>query len=220
MDQKRKATLSQQPIQRVADRLSGVGSWVEGHLTLVGWGLSCLLAVVVAGASLSLYRNSENARGLEAIRVGLVAMTNEQTENAIAHFASAADDLGGRARQLALFKLGEAYERSKELDKALRAYEAVLGSETEENNHYLAQLALLKLGSTAEKGGDTEVARTRYAKAAEIEGPGQSEALLATAKILEHVDDVAGAQSYYQRFLDSNTGANSPLKEVIERKVE
>lgn len=220
MDQKRKATLSQTPIERVSNWLSGAGSWIEGHLTLMGWGLACLLAIVVTGLSISFYRSSENARGLEAIRIGLVAMTNEQTENAIAHFAVATDHLDGRARQLAFFKLGEVYEKSDEPDKALQAYEALLGIQTEESNHYLVLLALLKLGSTAEKDGDTEAARSRYAEAAEIEGPGQSAAFLATAKILEQADDIDGAQSYYQRFLDSDTGARSPLKEVVEQKVK
>ena len=219
MKQQRKASLSQQPIERVTNWLSKMGSWIEGHLRFVGWSVACILAVLVVGAGLSLYWSSERARGLEGIRSGLVEMTNDQTESAITHFASAADQLEGRARQLALLKLGEAYEKTDQPDKALQAYESVLGSESSDAAaHYLVQLALLKLGKTAEHGGEIEVARTRYTKAAEIEGPGQSEAFLATAKILEQADDAEGAKSYYQRFLDS--GVNSALKEVIEQKVD
>ena len=218
MHQQRKASLSQQPIEYVASWFSKIGSWLEKHLRLVGWGAACILGVIIVGTGLSLYWSSERARGLEAIRSGLVEMTNDQTESAITHFALAAEQLEGRARQLALLKLGEAYEKTDQPDKALQAYEAVLGGESDEEGHYLVQLALLKLGKTAEESGETEVARTRYTKAAEIEGPGQSEAFLATAKILEQVDDAEGAKSYYQKFLDS--GVNSPLKEVVEQKID
>ena len=218
MDQQRKASLSQQPIERLTDWMNEIGNWTEQHLKLVGWGAACLAAVIILGAGLSLYWSSERASGLEGIRRGLVEMTNDQAESAITHFTSAADLLEGRARQLALLKLGEAYEKADQPDKAQQTYEAVIGSDNSEDSHYLVQLALLKLGKTAEKDGDTEVARTRYTKAADIEGPGQSEAFLAAAKILEKENDAEGAKSYYQKFLDSDV--RSPLKELIQEKVD
>jgi hypothetical protein len=239
MDQNRKARLSQQPIERIANWLHGIGSWAEEHLRFIGWSASFILAILVIGIGLSMYRSFERESGLEAMRSGLAEMSNDQIASAIPYLESAADGLDGNARQLALLKLGEAYKKQDQPSKARQAYEAILNIESEqdfldfiehslvqlrlkterkEDRHYLVQFALVELGKTAEGDGDTDLARSRYTEAAEFKGPGQSEALLAAAKILEQANDTEGAQSYYQKFIES--GVNSPLKELVEQKVD
>ena len=218
MNPERKAKLTQHPIERVSAWVAQIGSWIEGHLRFVGLSASLILAVAVVGGGLSVYWSYERESGLAAIRRGLVEMSKDQIESAIPYFESAADKLDGHARQLALLKLGEAYEKQDESGKALQAYEGVLKTGRTEDVHYLVQFALLRLGKVAEEDGDTELARSRYTEAAEIEGPSQSEALLAMAKILEEEDDGEGAKSYYRKYLDSEV--NSPLKEVVEQKVD
>jgi tetratricopeptide (TPR) repeat protein len=218
MNPERKAKLRQHPIERVSAWVGQIGSWIEGHLRFVGLGTSLILVVVVMVVGLSVYWSYERESGLAAIRSGFVEMSNDQIERAIPYFESAADKLDGHARRLALLKLGEAYEKQDQPGKALQAYEGVLKNGSTEEAHYLVQFALLRLGKAAEEESDTELARSRYTEAAEIEGPGQLEALLAMAKILEQEDDGEGAKSYYRKYLDSEV--NSPLKEVIEQKVD
>lgn len=218
MNPERKAKLTQRPIERVAAWAAQSRSWIEGHLRFVSLSASLVLAAIVVVVGLNMYWSYERESGLTAIRNGLVEMSNDQIESAIPYLETAADKLDGPARQLALLKLGDAYEKQNEPGKALQAYEGVLKNGSVEDTHYLVQLALLRLGKMAEEDGDTELARSRYTEAAESEGPGQSEALLAAAKILEQEDDGEGAKSYYRKYLDSE--GNVPLKEVVEQKVD
>lgn len=218
MNPDRKAKLTQHPIERVSAWVTQIGNWIEGHLRFIGMSASLILAVVVVWVGLSVYWSYERESGLAAIRSGLVEMSNDQIESAIAYFESAANTLDRHARQLALFKLAEAYEKQDESGKALQAYEEVLKNGGPAEAHYLVQFALLRLGKAAEEDGNPELARSRYTEAAEIEGPSQSEALLAMAKILEQEDDKEGAKLYYRKYLDSEL--NPPLKEVVEQKVD
>lgn len=172
-----------------------------------------MLGVVVWGGLIAFW-GYQRESGLASLDDGLQAISNSTPEKAIPHLQLAVGRLSGQARQLALIQLGFVYEEQSETKKAVHIYEQAVDGEVE---NYLSQIALLKLATIAQRTGDKETAKAYFIKATDLDGPGKEEALLGAAQILEQANDIEGAQSYYQEFLDTATG--SPLQEVIEGKM-
>ena len=216
MRTERKAQLSRGLAESLAEFIAGLRNWATKHQKLVGiFGGGMVLGLLVWGG-LSAFWNYQRASGLTALDEGLQEVSNSAPEKAIGHLQAAADRLSGQARQLALIQLGFAYEKQDETDKAAEVYEQAFSGETAPN--YLSQIAMLRLAKVAEQSGDEEAAKAHYTKAADLDGPGKEEALLGAAQVLEQVNDTEKAQQYYQQFLD--TAVNSPLREVVEGKVD
>lgn len=222
MRPERKAALTRQPIERVSAWARQVSSWSRQRRELLGSLAGVGLVGLVAWGGVSIFWRYQTANGLGALRAGLEQMAGEDQapdalDGAIRHFETAADRLGGQARQLAFWHLGQAYQQQQEFGKAVHAYQAVV-ADAQPGDHYLVQLAWLKLGEVAEQDGDIELATSHYTQAAQIDGPTQAQAFLALAKISEKANDHQQAQSYYQKFV--GTADNSPLKELIEHKLD
>ncbi len=164
------------------------------------------------------YWGQQRRQGLEELRTGLLALYGGHPAEAVSPLELAQQRLSaGAARQLTLFALGKAHLMSQEQsDAAQQAYEQVLASSSGEGG-YLAQLAILELGHTAERRGDLAQARRFYEQAAALEGPLKAEALLAAARVLDTPADYSTAAAYYEKFLEGYP--NSPLAEVVRQKV-
>ena len=218
----RKAVLTRHPFERVFEWAGRMVSWSRPRSGLLTAGVGVGVVVLLAWGGVSLVWYYQTASGLEALRSGLAARVEEDSvpdilDRAIRHFETAADHLGGQARQLALWHLGHTYQQQWQLGKASQAYQALV-ADAKHGDHYLVQLALLKLGEVAEQAGDIALAKSRYMQAAEIDGPTQAQAFLASARIFEKANDREQAQSFYQKFME--TANNSPLKELVDNKLE
>ena len=216
MRSERKAELSRSPAESFAQFLRWGKDWIRDHQRLSGGiGGGGVLFLIVWGG-LTVFWGYQRTSGLVALDDGLQAISKSAPEKAIRQLQSATHRLSGQARRLALVQLGSVYEKQQEIEKAVTAYEQARGGGGEE--HYLSQIALIKLAKIAQSKGDKETAKEHLIKAAKLDGPGKEEALLGVAQLLEEANDVEGARSYYQQFLDVAPG--SPLQEVIEEKIE
>lgn len=222
MRPERKAALTRYPFEHLSEWARQISSWSQPRQGLLTTVAGVGLVVLVVWGGVSLFWHYQTASGLEALRTGLAASAEEALipdalDGSIRHFETAAARLGGQPRQLALWHLGHAYQQQREFGKAARAYQAV-AADAKHGDHYLVQLALLKLGEVAEQAGEIALAKSRYMQAAEIDGPTQSQAFLSSARIFEKTNDRTQAQSYYQKFAEM--ADNSLLKELVERKLD
>ncbi|MCE2486683.1 MAG: tetratricopeptide repeat protein [Desulfurellaceae bacterium] len=222
MRPERKAALTRQPIERLAVWAQQLSDWSWQWRRLIGSVAGLGLVGLVGWGALSLMWHHQTSNGLDALRAGLeqIAVPERDPEalaGAIQSFETAAELLAGQPRQLAFWHLGHAYQQQQEGDRAVAAYHAVV-ADARHGDHYLVQLAWLKLGALAEDAGDTELAISQYTRAAESDGPIQAQAFLALAKVFETAGDHQQAQTYYRKFVD--TADNSSLKELVEYKLD
>ena len=192
--------------------------WLRQYRSLIQRGAGGIAVVVLCGIIWASYWGQQRRQGLEELRTGLLALYGGHPAEAVSPLELAQQRLSaGAARQLTLFALGKAHLMSQEQsDAAQQAYEQVLASSSGEGG-YLAQLAILELGHTAERRGDLAQARRFYEQAAALEGPLKAEALLAAARVLDTPADYSTAAAYYEKFLEGYP--NSPLAEVVRQKV-
>ena len=222
MRPERKAALNRQPIERLAVWVQQVSSWSQQWRRLIGSVVGLGLVGLVGWGSLSLVWRHQTSSGLDALRAGLEQiaapdLAPETLAGAIQSFETATALLAGRPRQLAFWHLGHAYQQQQEGGRAVAAYQAVV-ADAEHGDHYLLQLAWLKLGALAEDAGDIELATSHYTRAAEIDGPSQAQVFLSLAKIFETAEDHQQAQAYYRKFVDM--ADNSSFKELVEYKLD
>ena len=222
MRPERKVALTRQPIERLTIWAQQFSHWSWQRRRLIGSVAGLGLIGLVGWGALSLFWRHQTSSGLEALRSGLEQTAEpdvdpDASSGAIQAFETAAELLAGRPRQLAFWHLGHAYQHQDEVDRAVAAYQAVV-ADAKHGDHYLAQLAWLKLGALAEDTGDTELATSHYTRAAEVDGPSQAQAFLALAKVFETAGDHQQAQTYYRKFMD--TADNSSLKELVEYKLD
>lgn len=222
MRPERKAALTRQPIERLVVWAQQLSHWSWQRPRLIGSVVGLGLVGLVGWGVLSLVWRHQASSGLDALRAGLEQISAPERDpealaGAIQSFETAAELLAGRPRQLAFWHLGHAYQQQDAMDSVIEAYQAVV-ADARHGDHYLVQLAWLKLGALAEDAGDIELATSHYTRAAEIDGPSQAQAFLALAKVFETAGDRQQAQTHYRKFVD--TADNSSLKELVEYKLD
>jgi predicted negative regulator of RcsB-dependent stress response len=193
-----------------------VGAWAQANATLLVGIAAAVLAVAAVAGGVSWYR----ARRADA------AAAQFRTADAQfqgGHFAEAADafrtlgrDYGGTPYgRLASLYEGHALARKPDPSGAAAAYSAYLASSPE--TEYLRQEALQGLGQAREAGGDAKGAQEAYEQAAAIDGPFQTDARVAVARLYEAAGQSDKAREVYLAILkDSPTGS---VRALLEAKI-
>jgi TolA-binding protein len=125
---------------------------------------------------------------------------------------------GSEAARIASVYVGHSYLRLADYGKAASAYGEFLRSGRGDEQDYLRQLALLKLGEAEEHASGASEALKHYSQAAELPGPYASEALLAKARLLESIGKKAEATETYRSF--ATRYPQSPFVELARVKAE
>jgi len=193
-----------------------VGAWAQANATLLVGIAAAVLDVAAVAGGVSWYR----ARRADA------AAAQFRTADAQfqgGHFAEAADafttlgrDYGGtQYGRLASLYEGHALARKPDPSGAAAAYSAYLASSPE--TEYLRQEALQGLGQAREAGGDAKGAQEAYEQAAAIDGPFQTDARVAVARLYEAAGQSDKAREVYLAILkDSPTGS---VRALLEAKI-
>ena len=205
------------------DRLSGgeeggirdaLSHWVRANRVAIG----SVVSLVVLLASGALYSRYQKAAALENLRRGIATLQGGDAQKALEDLQKVRNSSVSNAEQaLGLFYLGEAYATLGKKDAALKGYEdglVVLGRGNP--GTYIEQLLLVKSAQLAEGNGADAPARQKYERAAEIDGPLKTEALIAAARLAEKLNDSAAAKAHYEKL--SSVSPTHPLAELFQGK--
>lgn len=208
-------------ISSLTDRFSpwteGLLQWMQRRRRLVRVVIGSVAVLVLCMGTLSIYWMRQRQQGLGELRKGLLALSAGDFSGAVDFLEHATHSLAtGKAQQLSLLYLGEAYAAEKQPEMARLAYEKILANS--EGEPYLTQLALFKLGRAAEQQGDLTQARQWYEKASTINGPVKPDSLFSTAQVLEAANDLNSARLYYEKLLSQYPDFS--LGEIVRQKVE
>ena len=188
--------------------------WVQANRVAVGG----VIGLVVLLASGVVYSRYQKAAALESLRRGISTLQSGDAQKALEDLQKVRTSSVNNAEQaLGLFYLGEAYATLGNKDEALRGYEdalAVLGRG--KTGTYIEQLLLIKIAQIEEAKGTDTLARQKYERAAEIDGPLRIEALAAAARLAEKLNDSLAAGAYYEKL--SSLSPTHPLAELFQGK--
>jgi len=189
--------------------------WVQANRVAIG----SVVSLVVVLASGALYSRYQKAAAVENLRRGIATLQGGDAQKALEDLQKVRNSSVSNAEQaLGLFYLGEAYATLGKKDDALKGYEdglVVLGRGSP--GTYIEQLLLVKSAQLAEGNGADALARQKYERAAEIDGPLKTEALVAAARLAEKLNDSAAAKAYYEKL--SSISPAHPLAELFQGKV-
>lgn|GEM_PF-2963869 len=192
--------------------------WLRTHQLAIGSVLA-LFSLLVGGG---FYWRYQKAVALESLRQGIATLQSGDAQKAVDELQKAQSaSVGNTERALGLFYLGEAYTTLGKRDDAIKSYErarAVMKRGAAES--YFEQLVTLKTAQAIEGSGtegSAAQAQKKYEQAAALDGPFQTEALAAAARLAEKLNDSVTAKTLYEKL--SSVSAAHPLAEVFQGKV-